>query len=101
MRRKLAKKYIDEGYKIKEWTSRKDVHACDRYEIRERNINKLKAAFGKNYDPHWDKGLQPQKMNDAVRMRVTTNALRNEDYEQSNDSYFKGNGGTIKDNSIL
>lgn len=90
MRRRLAKKYIDEGYKIKEWTSRKDVHARDRYEMRERHIDKLKTVYGKNYDPHWDKGLQPQKMNDAIRMRVTTECS---EQQRSDENYFKGKSG--------
>lgn len=71
MRRKLAKKYIDEGYKIKEWKSRKDKHACDRYKIRETKIDELKAMYGQNYNPNWDKDLQPQKLEDANQMRIT------------------------------
>jgi len=90
MRRKLAKKYVDEGYKIDEWTSRKDAHAADRYEIRARNVDKLKAAYGKDYDPYWDKGLRPQKMDDAVRTRVPTAASGGEDHRRSYDDYFDG-----------
>lgn len=87
----MAKKYIDEGYKIKEWRNRKDEHACDRYKIRENKINKLKAMYGQNYNPYWDKNLQPQKMKDAIRMRVTE-----ETDEERSYNYFEGEGGTTK-----
>lgn len=89
MRRKLAKKYIDEGYKIKEWKSRKEEHEHDRYKIRESKIEKLKALYGKSYNPYWDKGLQPQKMKDAVQLRVTDAADRH--YKRSHDFKEKGN----------
>lgn len=90
MRRKLAKKYIGEGYKIKERKNRKDEHACDRYKIRERRINKLRAMYGTNYDPYWDKSQQPQKMKDAIRMRVKGEGVDN---EQSYDGYTEGESG--------
>jgi len=93
MRRKLAKKYINKGYKIKESRNRKDEHACDRYKIREKRINKLRAMYGKNYDPYWDKDQQPQKMKDAMRMRVKGEEVDNEDNEQSYDSYIEGESG--------
>lgn len=97
MRRKLAKKYVEEGYKIKEWRSRKDTHACDRYKMRENKIDRLKAAHGKNYDPHWDKDLQePQTAKDAIRMRTTEEfATDDDDYGQNEQSYgyFEGEGG--------
>lgn len=90
MRRQLTKKYIDEGYKIKEWKSRKESHANDKYKIREDNINKLRAMYGKHYDPFWDKGLGQQKMKDAVRMRVIQRD--DEDFEQSYTGNFEEGG---------
>ncbi|XP_060848211.1 dynein axonemal intermediate chain 3-like isoform X2 [Rhopalosiphum padi] len=86
MRREWAKKYINEGYKIKEWKTRKDEHACDRYNIRNKNIDVLKTMYGKSYNPYWDKDLRPQKMRDAIRMRLTE-AADNDD-ERLHESYF-------------
>lgn len=94
MRRKLAKKYIDEGYKIKEWKSRKEVHSSDLYKIRESNIDKLKAMYGQSYDPYWDKDLRPLTMSEAVRIRKAESA--DEDYGQPTyGGYFPGKGGEI------
>lgn len=91
MGRKLSKKYIDEGYKIKEWKSRKDQHADDRYKMRESKIDKLKAMYGKSYDPYWDKGLEPLTMKDAVRRRGTQADDKN--YEQSYKCSFVEESG--------
>lgn len=87
IRRKLAKKYIDQGFKIKEWKTRKDEHEYDRYRMRESKIEKLKSMYGKSYDPYWDRHLPPQKMKDANQLRVTDKA----DYDQSFERYFEGN----------
>jgi hypothetical protein len=91
MRREWAKKYINEGYKIKEWKTRKDEHACDRYNLRNKNIDVLKTMYGKSYNPCWDKDLRPQKMRDAIRMRLTE-AADNDD-ERLHESYFDEKGG--------
>lgn len=93
MRRKLAKKYIDEGYKIKEWKSRKEVHSCDLYEIRECNIDKLKAVYGQSYDPYWDKDLRPQTMSEAARTRKAESG--DKDYERPYGGYFVEKRGEI------
>lgn len=89
MRRKLAKKYIEGGYKIKEWKSRGDQHACDKYKIRETRLNKLKTMYGKSYNPYWDKGLRPQKIKDAVHLRVTEEG----DEQSYGSNYFEGESG--------
>ncbi|XP_025202203.1 uncharacterized protein LOC112599497 [Melanaphis sacchari] len=91
MRREWAKKYINEGYKIKEWKTRNDEHACDRYKIRNSNIDILRSMYGKSYNPCWDKGLRPQKMRDAIRMRLTEAADNND--ERLHEIYFKEKGG--------
>lgn len=67
MRRKLAKKYIDEGYKIKEWKSRKDKFVCDRYKIKNSKLDKLRLYPGED-----------------------------EELEQPNEGYFEGEGGKEK-----
>ncbi|CAH1731486.1 unnamed protein product [Aphis gossypii] len=91
MRREWAKKYINEGYKIKEWKTRKDEHECDRYNIRNKNIDILRTMYGKSYNPFWDKDLRPQKMRDAVRMRLTE-AVDNSD-GRLQENYFEGKCG--------
>jgi len=93
-RRELAKKYINEGYKIKEWKTRKDEHANDRYEMRNNKIDILRTMYGKSYNPHWDKGLRPQTMRDAIRMRLTEAA--NDNDERLYESYFEGKSGNKK-----
>lgn len=89
MRRKLAKKYMDEGYKIREQKGRRDEIVNDRHEIRERRIDKLRAMYGKNYSPNWDAGRTP-RMRDAVRMRTGGDPATADCYEQSYDSYSEG-----------
>eukprot|EP00102_Acyrthosiphon_pisum_P020917 XP_016658127.1 PREDICTED: uncharacterized protein LOC100571197 [Acyrthosiphon pisum] len=90
-RRELAKKYINEGYKIKEWKTRKDEHAYDRYEMRNNRIDVLRTMYGKSYNPYWDKDLRPQTMRDAIRMRLTEAADDND--ERLYESYFEGKSG--------
>jgi len=91
MRREWAKKYINKGYKIKEWKTRKDEHECDRYNIRNKNIDILRTMYGKSYNPFWDKDLRPLKMRDAVRMRLTE-AVDNSD-GRLQENYFEGKCG--------
>lgn len=67
MRRKLAKKYIDEGYKIKEWKSRKDRHKCSRQKSRDNRVDQLKITFEKD-----------------------------EEFKQPHDGYFEGEGDKAK-----
>lgn len=92
MRRELAKKYINEGYKIKEWKPRKYEHACDRYNMRNNKIDLLRTMYGKSYNPYWDKGLRPQTMGDAIRLRLTEAPDDND--ERLYESYFEGKSGT-------
>lgn len=91
MRRELAKKYINEGYKIKEWKTRRDEHAYDRYKMRNNKIDILRTMYGKSYNPCWDKDLRPQTMRDAIRMRLTETTDDND--EKLCESYFKGKSG--------
>lgn len=47
----MVNKFNKNDSKIKEQKIIKDVHQCDRHKMRERKLNKLKAMYGKNYDP--------------------------------------------------
>lgn len=91
MCRKLSKKYIDEGYKIKEWKSRREQHVDERYKMRESKIDKLKATYGKSYNPYWDKGIKPLRMKDAVRRRVTE--VDDDNDKQSHEGYLQEESG--------
>jgi len=91
MRRELAKKYINEGYKIKEWKPRKYEHACDRYNMRNNKIDILRNMYGKSYNPYWDKGLQPQTMRDAIRLRLSE--LADDNDGRLYESYLEGKSG--------
>lgn len=100
MRRKLAKKYIDEGYKIRERKGCQDKNVSDRYKIRERRIDKLRAMYGNNYNPYWDAGQTPRTMKDAIRMRTDGDSETAVCYEQSYDSYSEGETIGIHCNTI-
>lgn len=82
----MVKKYNENDSKINEHKSFKDVHAyCDRYKLRKNKLKKLKAMYGKSYDPHWDKGQRSQIMPRAEAY--------DGDYEQLYDGYFEEESG--------
>lgn len=99
MRRKLAKKYMDEGYKIREQKGRRDEIVNGRHEIRERRIDKLRAMYGKNYNPNWDAGRTP-RIKDAVRMRTGGDPGTADCYEQSYDGCSEGEAIGIRCDTI-
>ncbi|XP_050436301.1 uncharacterized protein LOC126843044 [Adelges cooleyi] len=70
MRRKLAKKYIEDGYGVKEFVSRKEKYKNDRFTIRENHIQQLRAVYGEKYNIYWDKDQIQHRMEDALRMRI-------------------------------
>ncbi|XP_075227560.1 missing minor mitochondria isoform X4 [Lycorma delicatula] len=68
LRKKLLKSLTEEGNRIIQYKSKKEVYAEMKYKNREKRLTELKEMYGENYIPDWNKHKKITRFNDWKEM---------------------------------